>query len=176
MQAGHLAYDFRRRLIVDAFAWDISRRRLRGALDNDALDALVRRRGRRRVSRASVYKRDSCFLFQSESEDLGVGPWCQCHHKTYDGAEGRPLLDLVIKGMSVVDRDGTHVGTVDKVEGGHLKILRPDQRPRNQHQYVTPNWIVAVDDRVRLNLTIDEAKRLWATEPYAKRHDLHRPK
>jgi hypothetical protein len=48
----------------------------------------------------------------------------------YDGAEGRPLLDLVIKGMSVVDRDGTHVGTVDKVEGGHLKILRPDQRPR----------------------------------------------
>jgi len=93
----------------------------------------------------------------------------------YDGAEGRPLLDLVIKGMSVVDRDGTHVGTVDKVEGGHLKILRPDQRPRNQHQYVTPNWIVAVDDRVRLNLTIDEAKRLWATEPYAKRHDLHRP-
>ena len=94
----------------------------------------------------------------------------------YDGAEGRPLLDLVIKGMSVVDRDGTHVGTVDKVEGGHLKILRPDQRPRNQHQYVTPSWIVAVDDRVRLNLTIDEAKRLWATEPYAKLHDLHRPK
>jgi len=77
----------------------------------------------------------------------------------YDGAEGRPLLDLVIKGMSVVDRDGTHVGTVEKVEGGHLKILRPDQRPRNQHQYVTPNWIVAVDDRVRLNLTLDEAKR-----------------
>lgn len=51
----------------------------------------------------------------------------------YDGAEGRPLLDLVISGMSVVDCDGTHVGTVDKVEGGHLKILRPDQRPRNQH-------------------------------------------
>ena len=75
-----------------------------------------------------------------------------------------------------LDCDGTHVGTVDKVEGGHLKILRPDQRPRNQHQYVTPNWIVAVDDRVRLNLTLDEAKRLWATEPYAKRHDLHRPK
>ena len=48
----------------------------------------------------------------------------------YDGAEGRPLLDLVVKGMSVVDCDGTHVGTVDKVEGGHLKILRPDQRSR----------------------------------------------
>jgi hypothetical protein len=93
----------------------------------------------------------------------------------YDGVEGRPLLDLVIKGMSVVDSEGTHMGTV-KVEGGHLKIRRPDQRPRNQHQFVTPNWIAAVDDRVRLNLTIDEAKRLWATEPYASRYDLHRPK
>jgi hypothetical protein len=90
----------------------------------------------------------------------------------YDGAEGRRPLDLVIKGMSVVDWDGTHVGTVEKVEGGHLKILRPDERHRNQHQCVTPNWIVAVDDRVRLNLTIDEARRLWATEPYAKRHGV----
>ena len=93
----------------------------------------------------------------------------------YDGAEGRSLLDLVIEGMSVVDRDGTLVGTADRVEGGHLKILRPDQRPRNQYEYA-PNWIVAVDDRVRLNVTIDEPRRLWATEPYAKRHDLHRSK
>jgi len=93
----------------------------------------------------------------------------------YDGAEGRPLLDLVIEGMAVIDRDGARVGVVDKVEGGHLKIERPEQEPRNKVQYVTPDWIVAVDDRVRLNRTIDEAKRLWSTEPYAKRHNLHRP-
>lgn len=92
----------------------------------------------------------------------------------YDGAEGRPLLDLVIEGMPVVDCDGTHVGTVGKVEGGHLKIIRTDERPRNQHQYITPNWIVAVDDRVRLNVTIDEAKRLWATTPHSKSRDVHR--
>jgi len=36
--------------------------------------------------------------------------------------------------------------------------------------------ISVVDGRVRLNLSIDEAKRLWATEPYAKRHDRHSPK
>lgn len=95
--------------------------------------------------------------------------------QAYDGAEGRPLLDLVIRGMAVVDSDGTRVGIVDKVEGGHLKIERPEQRPRNEHQYVTPDWIAAVDDRVRLNRTLDEAKRLWATEPYAKRHKLQRP-
>jgi len=36
--------------------------------------------------------------------------------------------------------------------------------------------IAAVDDRVRLNATIDEAKRRWATEPYAKQRRLERPK
>jgi hypothetical protein len=93
---------------------------------------------------------------------------------SFDGAEGRPLLDLVIDGMAVVDSDGTQIGIVDKVEGGHLKIIRPDQAPKNRLQYVSPDWIAAVDDRVRLNRTLDEAKRLWATEPYARRHKLQR--
>ncbi len=92
----------------------------------------------------------------------------------YDGVEGPPLLDLVIKGMSVVDSDGTHIGTVDKAEGGHLKIIRSDQAPGNQFYYVTPDWIVVVDDRVRLNRSLDEAKRLWVTEPYARRHHIQR--
>ena len=86
----------------------------------------------------------------------------------------RNLLDLVVRGMSVVDCDGTHLGVVQKVEGGHLKILRADQAPRNRHQYVPPDWVVAVDDRVKINRTIDEAKRLWAKEPYAKRRHLER--
>src|SRR6516162_10604265 len=46
MPAGHLAYNFRRRLIVDAFVWDIPRCRLRRALDDDALYALVDRTAR----------------------------------------------------------------------------------------------------------------------------------
>lgn len=91
-----------------------------------------------------------------------------------DGEDGRRLLDLIAEGMVVVDRDGTRIGSVDKVEGGHLKISRADQEPRNQHQYVSPDWIAAVDDRVTLNRTFDEARRLWAHEPYAKRHHLQR--
>ncbi|WP_053080365.1 DUF2171 domain-containing protein [Methylobacterium variabile] len=90
------------------------------------------------------------------------------------GNEERLLLDLIAEGMAVVDRDGTRIGSVDKVEGGHLKICRADQEPRNQHQYVSADWIAAVDDRVRLNRTFDEAKRLWASEPYARRHHLQR--
>lgn len=93
---------------------------------------------------------------------------------TVGSDEGRLLLDLVAEGMAVVDRDGTRIGSVDKVEGGHLKISRADQEPRNQHQYVSTDWIAAVDDRVRLNRTFDEAKRLWAREPYARRHHLQR--
>ncbi|GJE03360.1 DUF2171 domain-containing protein [Methylobacterium isbiliense] len=91
-----------------------------------------------------------------------------------DGEDGRRLLDRITEGLAVVDRDGTRIGSVDKVEGGHLKISRADQEPRNQHQYVAPDWIAAVDDRVRLNRTFDEARRLWAREPYAKRHHLQR--
>ena len=41
MQPRHLAHNFRRRLIVDAFVGDIPRRRLRMALDDDALYPLV---------------------------------------------------------------------------------------------------------------------------------------
>src|SRR6516164_11684160 len=41
MPAGHLAYNIRRRLIVDAFVGDTLGCRLRGALDNDTFDALV---------------------------------------------------------------------------------------------------------------------------------------
>src|SRR6516162_5723102 len=43
MPAGHLAYHFRRRLIVDVFVGDTLSCRLRGALHNDALYALVDR-------------------------------------------------------------------------------------------------------------------------------------
>ncbi len=92
----------------------------------------------------------------------------------YDGAEGRPLLDLVIGGMTVVDCDGTLIGTATKVEGGHLKIHRVDQKPRNEAQFVSPDWIAAVDDRVHLNKNFDEARRLWATEPFAARHNIER--
>jgi hypothetical protein len=63
--------------------------------------------------------------------------------------------------MEVVDFDGTRVGTVDKVEGGHVKMTLWDEGGRQR--YLTPTWIAAVDDKVRLKGTIDEARRLWRT-------------
>ena len=58
----------------------------------------------------------------------------------------RGLLASIREGMEVVDTDGTRVGTVARVEGGHLKILRNDQEPRNAHQFVEPELILSVDE------------------------------
>ena len=89
---------------------------------------------------------------------------------------GRALLPRIREAMEVVDPDGTRVGTVARVEGGHLKIVRPEQEPRNAHQFVSPELIQSVDDRVQLSLSWDELRRLWhAEDEFAERHNLARP-
>jgi hypothetical protein len=84
----------------------------------------------------------------------------------------RQLLARISEGMEVVDSDGTRIGTVARVEGGHLKILRNDQKPRNAHQFVSPELIQSVGDRVRLSLSWDELRRLWADDQFNKHHNL----
>ena len=75
--------------------------------------------------------------------------------------ECRQKLQEIRNGMDVVDSDDTRIGTVDKVEGGHVKLTLQGENGR--HRYLTPGWISSVDDKVRLNKTIDEAQRLWRT-------------
>jgi hypothetical protein len=89
---------------------------------------------------------------------------------------GRALLARIADGMDVVDPDGTRVRTVARIEGGHLKIVRLDQEPRNAHQFVSPELIRSVDDRVHLSLSWDELRRLWhAEDEFAPHHNLERP-
>jgi hypothetical protein len=89
---------------------------------------------------------------------------------------GRELLTSIREGMAVVDPDGTLVGTVARVEGGHLKIIRPEQEPRNAHQFVSPELIQSVDDKVHLSLSWDELRRLWHGEDeFAEHHNIDRP-
>ena len=85
---------------------------------------------------------------------------------------GRKLLATIREGLEVVDSDGTRIGTVARIEGGHLKILRNDQKPRNAHQFVSPQLIHSVDDHVRLTQSWDELRRLWAHDEFAKHHNL----
>lgn len=84
----------------------------------------------------------------------------------------RHLLAKIREGMEVVDTDGTRIGTVARIEGRHLKILRIDQKHRNAHQFVTPDLILSVDERVRLSRSWDELRRLWADDEFNKRHKL----
>ena len=84
----------------------------------------------------------------------------------------RQLLATIREGMEVVDTDGTRIGTVARIEGGHLKILRNDQEPRNAHQFVSPELIHSVDERVQLGRSWNELRRLWADDEFNKRHNL----
>ena len=84
----------------------------------------------------------------------------------------REVLATIREGMEVVDTDGTRIGAVARVEGGHLKILRIDQKPRNAHQFVSPELVHSVDDRVRLSRSWDELRRLWAHDEFARHHNL----
>jgi hypothetical protein len=84
----------------------------------------------------------------------------------------RQFLATIREGMEVVDSDGTRIGTVARIEGGHLKILRNDQEPRNAHQFVSPELIHSVDERVRLGRSWDELRRLWTDDDFNKRHNL----
>ncbi|HVU29077.1 MAG TPA: DUF2171 domain-containing protein [Sphingomicrobium sp.] len=85
---------------------------------------------------------------------------------------GRQLLARIREGMEVVDSEGTRIGTVARIEGGHLKILRNDQEPRNAHQFVSPELVGSVDERVCLKLSWDELRRLWADDEFKKHHNL----
>jgi hypothetical protein len=91
---------------------------------------------------------------------------------TSEKERDRQLLAMMREGMEVLDSDGTRIGTVARIEGGHLKILRNDQRPRNAHQFVSPNLIHSVDERVHLSRSWDELRRPWADDPFNKHHKL----
>ena len=84
----------------------------------------------------------------------------------------RELLARIREGMEVIDADGTRIGMVARIEGGHLKILRNDQKPRNAHQFVGPELIRSVDERVHLGRSWDELRRLWVDDEFNKHHNL----
>jgi hypothetical protein len=63
--------------------------------------------------------------------------------------------------MEVIGADGVHVGTVDRVEGGHIKLTRKDsgEGSHKGHHHTVPLALVAdiEGDRVRLSANADVA-------------------
>lgn len=69
----------------------------------------------------------------------------------------------VSEGMEVIGADGVHVGTVDRVEGGRIKLTKSDaygQHKGHQH-FIELGFVAGVEgDKVRLSANADIAVTL----------------
>lgn len=60
--------------------------------------------------------------------------------------------------MVVVGSDGEHVGTVDKVDGDHIKLTKRDST-NGKHHYVPCDMVASIDgDTITLASTAEEVK------------------
>src|SRR5687767_2889136 len=66
--------------------------------------------------------------------------------------------------MEVVGSDGSHVGTVDCTRGESIILTRSDAGAGGLQYSIPCGWVDDVDDKVRLNLTAEEAMQSWRDE------------
>ena len=76
-------------------------------------------------------------------------------------------LDQVREHMEVIGADGVHLGTVDRVEDGRIKLIRADSGvAHGDHHHFIPGGLVAdiEGDKVRLSANADVAAGLFEQE------------
>jgi hypothetical protein len=68
-------------------------------------------------------------------------------------------LSQIREHMEIIGADGAHIGTVDKVEGNRIKMIRADSGSHgDHHHYLSGGLVAAVEgDRVRLSANSDAA-------------------
>jgi hypothetical protein len=69
--------------------------------------------------------------------------------------------------MEVIGADGVHLGTVDRVEGDRIKLIRTDSGiGHEEHHHYIPRGLVAdvEGDKVRLSANGDVAADLFEQE------------
>ena len=63
--------------------------------------------------------------------------------------------------MEIIGADGTHVGTVDRVEGGRIKLTKKDSgegKHTGHHHFIASSLVADVEgDKVRLSANADVA-------------------
>ena len=73
-------------------------------------------------------------------------------------------LSEVREHMEIVGADGVHVGTVDSVEGGRIKMIKADSGSHGgHHHYLSEGLIAAVEDG-RVRLSANGANAAWLEE------------
>ncbi|HYI41116.1 MAG TPA: DUF2171 domain-containing protein [Allosphingosinicella sp.] len=69
--------------------------------------------------------------------------------------------DAIKEHMEVIGADGVHLGTVDRVEAGRIKLVKADSGAgahEGHHHYVPLGLVATVEgDRVRLSANADVA-------------------
>jgi short-subunit dehydrogenase len=75
--------------------------------------------------------------------------------------------------MEVLGADGVHVGTVDRVEYGEIKLTRKDSPDGKHHLIPTEMVESVVGNKVMLTQTAEQTRQLWKTsdEPKQKSGD-----
>lgn len=71
------------------------------------------------------------------------------------------VLSKVKEHMEVIGADGAHVGTVDKVEGGRIKLTKADSgegHHKGHHHFISEALVADVEgNKVRLSANSDVA-------------------
>ena len=69
--------------------------------------------------------------------------------------------------MEVIGADGVHLGTVDRLEGDRIKLIRADSGVAHEehHHYIPRGLVAEVEgDKVRLSANADVAADLFEQE------------
>ena len=70
-------------------------------------------------------------------------------------------MQNIAEHMEVIGADGVHVGTVDRVEGGRIKLTKADSGEgshRGHHHYIDQGLVAGVEgQKVRLSANADVA-------------------
>ena len=67
--------------------------------------------------------------------------------------------------LPVIAACGRRIGTVDRVEGGSIKLTRSAPAAHGEHRFIPLDWVESVSENVRLNKNGDEVEQEWQEEP-----------
>ncbi len=71
------------------------------------------------------------------------------------------IRDAITEHLQVEATDGSHVGTVDHLQGDYIKLTRSDSTDHTHH-WIPLDWVRGADDvRVTLDKTLDEVHQNW---------------
>lgn len=64
--------------------------------------------------------------------------------------------------MKVIGSDKQPVGTVDRVEGGKIKLSKNDPQAQGQHHYIPADWVERIENnQVCLRQSARDACQQW---------------